>query len=384
MDFDLSAEQSLLKDSVDRWAANTYGSLDPINAARAQPLGFSEAHWGQLAELGLLGLPFSEEDGGFGGGPVETMVAMEALGRALAPEPYLASIVLGGTAVRLAASTEQKARIIPALAEGSLRLAFAHSERQARYDLEDVATTARQTPDGFVLDGIKTVVLNADAAQILVVSARTSGDRRDANGISLFLVPADAPGLTLKTYPTQDGGRASDVTLANVTLPADALLGTRDAGLPVIAQVVDAGIAAVAAEAVGLMEALQALTVDYLKTRKQFGTTIGSFQALQHKAVDMLVMLEQARSMELYATMMAQSEDAAERTPAISAAKVQVNRAARFVGQQAVQLHGGIGMTMEYLGAHYFRRLAMIELLFGDTAHHLRRVTEAGGLIDAA
>ncbi|OYX83029.1 MAG: pimeloyl-CoA dehydrogenase small subunit, partial [Azorhizobium sp. 35-67-5] len=282
------------------------------------------------------------------------------------------------------ASAEQKARIIPALAEGSLRLAFAHQERQARYDLEDVATTARKTADGFVLDGVKTVVLNADAAQILVVSARTSGERRDASGISLFLVPTDAPGLTLKTYPTQDGGRASDVTLANVTLPADALLGTLDAGLPVITQVVDAGIAAIAAEAVGLMEALQALTVDYLKTRKQFGTTIGSFQALQHKAVDMLVMLEQARSMELYATMMAQSDDAAERGPAISAAKVQVNRAARFVGQQAVQLHGGIGMTMEYLGAHYFRRLAMIELLFGDTAHHLRRVTEAGGLIDAA
>jgi len=384
MDFDLSAEQSLLKDSVDRWAANTYGSLDPVNASRAQPLGFSEAHWGQMAELGLLGLPFSEEDGGFGGGPVETMVAMEALGRALAPEPYLASIVLGGTAVRLAASTEQKARIIPALAEGSLRLAFAHAERQARYDLEDVATTARQTAEGFVLDGIKTVVLNADAAQILVVSGRTAGERRDRDGISLFLVPADAPGVTLKTYPTQDGGRASDVTLANVTLPADALLGTRDAGLPVIAQVVDAGIAAVAAEAVGLMEALQALTVDYLKTRKQFGTTIGSFQALQHRAVDMLVMLEQARSMELYATMMAQAEDAAERGPALSAAKVQVNRAARFVGQQAVQLHGGIGMTMEYIGAHYFRRLTMIELLFGDTAHHMRLISEAGGLIDAA
>lgn len=384
MDFDLSAEQSLLKDSVDRWAANTYGSLDPINAARAQPLGFSEAHWGQLAEIGLLGLPFSEEDGGFGGGPVDTMVAMEALGRALAPEPYLASIVLGGTAVRLAASAAQKARIIPALAEGSLRLAFAHQERQARYDLEDVATTARQTTEGFVLDGAKTVVLNADAAQILVVSARTSGARRDANGISLFLVPADAAGLTLSPYPTQDGGRASDLTLAAVTVPADALLGQLDAGLPVIAQVVDAGIAAVAAEAVGLMEALQALTVDYMKTRKQFGTTIGSFQALQHKAVDMLVMVEQARSMELYATMMAQADDAAERTPAVSAAKVQVNRAARFVGQQAVQLHGGIGMTMEYLGAHYFRRLAMIELLFGDTAHHMRRVTEAGGLIDAA
>ncbi|HEV7438259.1 MAG TPA: acyl-CoA dehydrogenase [Methylobacterium sp.] len=277
----------------------------------------------------------------------------------------------------------QRARLIPQLADGSLRLAFAHGERQARYDLEDVATAARPEAGGYVLDGQKSVVLNADAAGLLVVSARTAGGRRERAGISLFLVPTDAPGLTLRPYPTQDGGRAADVTLRGVRVPSEALLGPADGALPIIEQVIDGAIAAVSAEAVGLMEALQDFTVAYLKTRKQFGTAIGGFQALQHRAVDMLVALEQARSMELYATMMVQAE-AAERGPALSGAKVQINRSARFVGQQAVQLHGGIGMTQEYLGAHHFRRLTMIEILFGDTAHHLRRVTQAGGLLGAA
>ena len=384
MDFDLTDEQSLLKDSVTRWAASRYGSLEQVEAARRKPLGFDEGAWAQLAELGLLGLPFAEEDGGFGGGPVETLIAVEALGRHLAPEPYLASVVLGGGALRLAGSAAQREALIPGIAEGSHRLALAHGERQARYDRFDVATTARRDGGGWRLDGAKCVVLNADAAQTLVVSARTAGGRRDEAGISLFLVPADAPGLTLKPYPTQDGGRAADLVLEGVALPADALLGEADAGLPVIERVLDEGIAALSAEAVGVMEALHALTVDYLKTRKQFGTAIGGFQALQHRAVDMFVALEQARSMALYATMMAGSADAAERGPAVSAAKVQVNRAARFVGQEAVQLHGGIGMTLEYLGAHLFRRLTTIEYLFGDTPHHLRRVSDAGGLLGAA
>jgi pimeloyl-CoA dehydrogenase small subunit len=383
MDFDLTSEQRLLKDSVARWAADTYAGLDRVEASRSEPLGFSEAHWGELAELGLLGLPFSEADGGFGGGPVETMVVMEALGRVLAPEPYLASVILGGAALRLAGDAAQRARLIPQLAGGRLRLAFAHGERQARYDLEDVATTARPEAGGYVLDGAKGVVLNADAAGLLVVSARTAGGRREGAGISLFLVPTDTPGLTLRPYPTQDGGRAADVILRGVQVPSEALLGPADGALPIIEQVIDGAIAAVAAEAVGLMEALQDLTVAYLKTRKQFGTAIGGFQALQHRAVDMLVALEQARSMELYATMMVEAE-AEARGPALSAAKVQINRSARFVGQQAVQLHGGIGMTQEYLGAHQFRRLTMIEILFGDTAHHLRRVTRAGGLLGAA
>ena len=384
MDFDLTDEQSLLKDTVQRWAADTYPGIEQLASARAEPLGFPKARWAELAELGLLGLPFAEEDGGFGGGPVETLVVMEALGRALAPEPYLASVILGGSAVRLAGSPAQRAALLPGLMDGTAGLAFAHSEVQARYDLNDVATSARAVEGGFRLDGRKSVVLNADAAATLVVSARTAGDRRDAAGITLFLVPVDAAGVSLIAYPTQDGGRAADVILSDVFIPADAVLGPEGEGLAIVERVVEGAIAALCAEAVGLMEALHELTVEYLKTRKQFGVAIGSFQALQHQAVDMFVHLEQARSMALYAAMMVEAEDAAERAVALSAAKVQINRAARFVGQTAVQLHGGIGMTMEYIGAHHFRRLAMIELMFGDTAYHQRRVTLAGGLVSAA
>jgi pimeloyl-CoA dehydrogenase small subunit len=380
MDFDLTDEQSLLKDTVRRWAADTYPGIEQLASARAEPLGFPKARWAELAELGLLGLPFAEEDGGFGGGPVETLVVMEALGRALAPEPYLASVILGGGAVRLAGNAAERAALLPGLMDGTAGLAFAHGEVQARYDLNDVATTARAVDGGFRLDGRKSVVLNADAAATLVVSARTSGDRRDAAGITLFLVPVDAPGVSLSAYPTQDGGRAADVILSDVFVPADAVLGPVGEGLAIVERVVESAVAALCAEAVGLMEALHELTVEYLKTRKQFGVAIGSFQALQHKAVDMFVALEQARSMALYAAMMVEAEDAAERAVALSAAKVQINRAARFVGQTAVQLHGGIGMTMEYIGAHHFRRLAMIELMFGDTAHHQRQVAAAGGL----
>lgn len=383
MDFDLSSEQSLLKDTAVRWAADTYGSLDAVQAARGEPLGFSEATWSELAELGLPGLPFSEADGGFGGGPLETQLVMEALGRALAPEPYLASVVLGGGALRLAANDAQRAAILPGVIDGTVRLAFAHAEEQARYDLHDVATAARAGDGGYVLDGRKTVVLNADAAGLLVVSARTSGARRDPEGITLFLVAADQLGVEIVAYPTHDGGRAGDVVLSSVSVPQTAVLGEVGGALPVIERVQEGAISAIAAEAVGLMEALHGLTLDHLKTRTQFGVPIGSFQALQHKAVDMLVALEQARSMALFAAMMVEADDADERRAALSAAKVQINRSARFVGQTAVQLHGGIGMTMEYLGAHHFRRLASIELLFGDTSFHQRRVVAAGGLVGA-
>lgn len=383
MDFDLSDEQLLLKEAVNRWAGAAYPSLDAVQAARAAPLGFSTERWRELAELGVLALPFAEADGGFGGGPVETQLVMKALGRVLAPEPYLASVVLGGAALRLAANAAQRQALIAGLIAGATRLAFAHAETQARYDLNDVATTATREGGGWRLDGAKSVVLNADAATTLIVSARSGGARRDAEGITLFLVPADAPGVTIRAYPTQDGGRAADVTLDGVRLGAEATLGEVGAGLPIVERVIEQGVAALAAEAVGLMEALLALTVDYLKTRKQFGVPIGTFQSLQHKAVDMFVALEQARSMALYAAMAAQGEDAAERRLAISAAKTQINKSARFVGQTAVQLHGGVGMTMEYLGAHMFRRLSMIELTFGDTPWHLRRVAQAGGLIAA-
>ena len=379
MDFDLSDEQILLKETAGRWAKDRYGALEQLITARKAPKGFPESGWTELAELGLLGLPFAESDGGFGGGPVETQVVMEALGRAMAPEPYFASIVLGGAALRLAGSDAQRAAILPGVIDGSARLAFAHGEVQARYDLNDVATEARAVDGGFRLNGRKALVLNGDAATMLVVSARTAGERRDEKGISLFLVPADAPGVAIEPYATQDEGRAADVVLTDVFVPADAMLGREGEALAIVQRVADGAIVALAAEAVGLMEALHMLTVDYLKARQQFGVSIGSFQSLQHKAVDMLVALEQARSMALYAAMMVDAEDEAGRSTALSAVKVQINRSARLVGQTAVQLHGGIGMTMEYVGAHHFRRLAMIELMFGDTAFHQRRVARAAG-----
>ncbi|MGH7126722.1 MAG: acyl-CoA dehydrogenase family protein [Stellaceae bacterium] len=381
MDFDLTEEQRLLQESVGKLVADEY-DFEKRKAYAKEPAGYSEARWAQYAELGLLGLPFPEHLGGSGGTPVETMIVMEAFGRGLVLEPYLASVVLGGGLLRLAGSPAQQQALMPAVAKGKLRLAFAHGERQARYDLSDVATTAQAAGGGYILNGQKGVVLHGDSADRLIVSARTAGAQRDAEGISLFLVDTRANGVTIQGYPTVDGLRAAEIGFREVKLEADAIVGVKDQGLPVISRVVDIATAAVCAEAVGAMTALHELTVEYLKTRKQFGVPIGSFQALQHRAVDMLVALEQARSMAYLATMMADSEDALERRRMISAAKVQVGRSARFVGQQAIQLHGGIGMTMEYKAGHYFKRLSMIDTLFGDADHHLAMVASAGGLID--
>lgn len=371
MDFSLSDEQSLLKDSIDRFVKDKYGALEQIELARRGADGFSEANWGQLADLGLLAIPFDEADGGLGGSVVDSSLVMEALGRGLAPEPYLASVILAGGALRLCGTPEQRETYIPELISGTWRAAFAHAEIQARYDLFDVQTTAVKADGGCLLNGQKVLVQNARGANAWIVSARTSGGSRDTGGISLFLVNADAKGANAEHYTTVDGGHAANLTLKDVFVPASALMGAADTAFPVIEQISGYAMVAIAAEAVGVMDALTALTVDYLKQRKQFGVQIGAFQALQHRAVDMFMATEQARSMAYYAMMMADAPDLAERSRALSAAKVQINKSARFVGQQAVQLHGGIGMTMEYLGAHYFRRLMAIEAAFGDTSFHL-------------
>jgi pimeloyl-CoA dehydrogenase small subunit len=375
MDFDLTEEQRLLRDTVERLLADHYG-FDKRRAYLAEPDGWSRALWSRYAELGLLGLPFAESYGGFGGGPIDVMLVMEAFGRVLALEPYLATVVLGGTALQLAGNEAQKSAILPHIAEGNLVLAFAHGERQARYDLTDVLTTARPKPGGWVIDGAKSVVLNGDSAQRLVVSARAAGERDDPDGITLFLVDAVASGVARRSYPMRDGTRAAEISLSGVEIGRGELLGEVGAALPVIERVVEAGIAATAAEAVGAMETMQAMTLEYLKTRQQFGKPIGQNQVLQHRASEMLMALEQGRSMAMLAAMMVEEPDAAERAHNIAMAKVGVGQASKFVSQNAVQLHGGIGMTEEYAVGHYFRRCMVIEHMFGDTAHHLSRLTE--------
>ena len=262
-------------------------------------------------------------------------------------------------------------------------LAFAHSERQSRYHLADVGTTARRDGARFVLDGAKTLVLHGDVADKIVVSARMSGDRREPPGIGLFLIDAGAQGVSRRGYQTIDGQRAAEVTLAKVAVEPQAAIGKPGEGFGVIRRVVDEAIAALCAEAVGSMAAMHELTVDYLKTRRQFGVPIGTFQVLQHRSVDMLIALEQARSMALLATMMVAEANEAERHKTIAAAKVQIGRSGRLVGQQAVQLHGGIGMTMEYKVGHYFKRVTAIDTMFGDADHHLTEVGHAGGLVEA-
>jgi pimeloyl-CoA dehydrogenase small subunit len=380
MDFELSPEQELVRDSVARLMKDRYG-FEARKTYQASPQGWSEALWRDYAEMGLLGAPFAEEDGGFGGGAVETMIVMEQFGKALALEPYLQTVVLCGALLKHGASEKQRAELIGAIAAGDLRLSFAQMERQSGYDLNDVALgAARDGGGGFLLNGEKTLVGQGDSANKLIVSARVNGGRRDRNGIGLFLVDANAHGLTRRSYPTQDGQRAAEISFADVRVAPHDVLGDPDGALPVIERAVDETVAALAAEAVGAMSEALTMTVDYLKTRKQFGVTIGSFQALQHRAADMTVALEQARSMMYLAAMMAGEENAAERAKTMSAVKAQIGRSAKFIGQQAVQMHGGIAMTYEYKVGHLFKRLTMIDTAYGDADVHIRSLAERDSL----
>jgi pimeloyl-CoA dehydrogenase small subunit len=375
MDFELTDEQRLLRESVDRLLADHYGFAQR-RGYLAESEGFSTALWSRYAEQGLLGLPFAEEHGGFGGGPIEIMLMMEAFGRVLALEPYLATVVLGGTALRLAGSEAQKSAVLPQVAEGRMTLAFAHGERQARYDLTDVLTTAKPNARGWTLDGAKSVVTHGGGADRLIVSARLAGERDDPDGIGLFLVDPKANGVARRAYPMRDGTRAAEIALSGVEVAPNDVLGEPGKALPVIERVVEAGIAATSAEAVGAMEAMHAMTLEYLKTRQQFGKPIGQNQVLQHRAAEMLIALEQGRSMAMLAAMTVEEPDPDERAHNIAMAKVGVGQASRFVAQNAVQLHGGIGMTEEYAVGHYFRRVMVIEHMFGDPAHHLSRLAD--------
>ncbi|MCK1727936.1 pimeloyl-CoA dehydrogenase small subunit [Bradyrhizobium sp. 142] len=376
MDFDLSEEQRLLKESVDGLLTDVY-DFGARKKYRKEKGGWSKVIWSRLAEQGLLGLSFAESDGGFGAGAVESMIVMEALGRALVLEPYLPTVVIGGGFLRHGGSTAQKAAHVPSIIRGSKTFAFAQLEKNSRYDLHDITTSAKNKGDGWVVDGEKVVVINGENADTLVLTARTMGARRDKSGVGVFLVPANAKGIAKKTYPTQDGLHAADITFTGVEVGTDAAIGDPENALPLIEYVVDEARTALCAEAVGAMDESLKITVEYLKTRKQFGVPIGSFQSLQHRAADMFVAIEQARSMSMFATMAANFDHAASRASAVAAAKVQVGRSAKFIGQQSIQLHGGIGMTMEAKVGHYFKRLTMIENTFGDTGYHLRRVSES-------
>ena len=380
MDFELSAEQELLRDNIARLMKDRYG-FEARKGYQASPHGWSDALWRHYAEMGLLGAPFPEADGGFGGGLVETMIVMEQFGRALALEPYLQTVVLCGALIKHGASDAQRAELIGAIAAGELKLSFAHMERQSGYDLNDVALSAvKNGGGGFVLNGEKTLVGQGDSADKLIVSARVKGARRDREGIGLFLVDAKAEGVTHRGYPTQDGQRAAEIGFADVRVAPHDALGPPDGALPVIERAIDETIAALAAEAVGAMSEALTMTVEYLKTRKQFGVTIGSFQALQHRASDMVVALEQARSMMYLAAMMAGENDEKERARTMSAVKAQIGRSAKFIGQQTVQMHGGIAMTYEYKVGHLFKRLTMIDATYGDADTHVRRLAERGSL----
>jgi len=375
MDFQPSDDQRLLAESVNRLLADTY-SFAQRKTYLAQPEGWSPAIWGKFAELGLLGLPFAEEYGGFGGGAQEVMLVMQAFGRVLVLEPFLSTVVLAGTAVRTAGTAEQKRAILPAIAEGTLKLAFAHSERQARYDLTDVVTTAKRSGSGWVLDGSKSVVSHGDSADRLVISARTAGDRYDTDGITLFLVDASTDGLARRGYNTRDETRAADIALSNVRVSDADVLGAVGQGLAIVETVIEAGIAATAAETVGAMEAMNEMTLEYSKTRVQFGQPIGSYQVVQHRLADMFMTQEQGRSMAMLATMMVDHGDPGERAHNMAMAKVGVAQAGRYVSQSAVQMHGGIGMTEEYAVGHYFRRCMVMERLFGDPAYYLQRLAD--------
>ncbi|MBM4203903.1 MAG: pimeloyl-CoA dehydrogenase small subunit [Gammaproteobacteria bacterium] len=372
MDFSFSEEQTLLKDSVEKFVQNDYG-FDGRQKVVRTTQGFSSTHWSTFAELGWLSVPFPENVGGFGGKAVDMMLLMEQLGRGLVVEPYVATVVLAGGAIRVGGSAAQQAAYLPGIIDGSKQAALAYAEPQGRFNLADLVTTARGDANGYVLNGLKAVVLNGPAADFLVVSARTSGGQRDRDGVSLFILDAKAAGVSRRDYPTVDAFRASEVTLKDVRVGKDALLGAEGKGYPILEQVIDEGILAVGSEAVGCMEVLYKNTVEYTKTREQFGQPIGKFQVLQHRMVDMFMEHEQSKSL-MYMAAMKMDEgygDAAKK--AISAFKVQVGNSGRFVGQNAVQLHGGMGMTDELNIGHYFKRLTVIDTLFGNIDFHLKR-----------
>jgi hypothetical protein len=373
MDFNFTEEQTMIRDSLARLLKDQY-DFDTRRKVVASKEGWRPKMWAQFAELGLLAAPFSEEDGGLGGGPIDAMVVMEEFGKGLVVEPFLQSVVIGGGFLKRGTEGQKAEHLAPMIA-GERVFAFAYAEPKGRYNLADLETTAKKDGAGWKISGHKAVVVGAPWASHLIVTARTAGGRRDTKGIGVFIVAKDAKGVTTRDYPTVDGRRASEVHFDNVSVGADAAIGDAANGLPLIERVTDEAIAALCAEACGAMKVAQTMTVEYSRQRKQFGTPIGKFQVLQHKMVDMFMEAEQSVSMTYMATLKL-DEDDVTRKKAASAAKVRIGQAGRFVGQNAIQIHGGMGMTDELAIGHYFKRLTIIDSEFGNVDHHLKRYTD--------
>ena len=371
MDFNFTEEQSMVRDTVASFLQDKYDFETRRKIVNSET-GWRQDYWKAFAEeLGILGASFSEELGGLGGGAIDNMIIMEEFGKALVIEPYLGTVVIGGGFMKHSGYAGATS-VIEGIVAGTTTIAFAYAEPQGRYTWQDLKTTAKKDGSGYVLNGHKAVVVGAPFATHLVVTARTGGAQRDTGGVSVFLVDKSLPGIVTRDYPTVDGNRASEVYFENVSIPADALIGEEGGGLPLVNKVLDEATAAVGAEAVGVLRKLHEGTLDYAKQRKQFGTAISNFQVLQHRMVDMFIEVEQAVSMTYMATIkLSESDD--ERAKAVSAAKVRIGRACKFVGQNAIQIHGGMGMTDELAIGHYFKRASIIEGLFGSVDHHLKR-----------
>ena len=374
MDFNFTEEQTLLENMVTSFVRDNY-PWEAREAIVKTEEGWKPENWSQFAELGLLGVPFAEEFGGLGGSVVDTMIVMEQFGKGLVVEPYMPSVVLAGGIISSLGSKEQVESIIPNIISGDVRYAFAHSEPQSRFDLFDVKTSAAVSGDDFILNGFKSVVFGGPIATHLIISARTSGDQRDTNGITLFLVDKKSEGLTLQNYPTIDEYRASEVVIENLKVSKDMVLGEVDNAYNAIDENIDRSTIAVCAEAVGILEVLKDATIDYCKNRKQFGQAIGKNQSIQHRLVDMMIEYEQSKSI-LYMACTSDLSDPTSRKKAVSAAKARIGKAIKYVGENAIQLHGGMGMVDEYLVSHYFKRATMLGVLFGNEDYHMKRFSD--------
>tara|TARA_B100001109_G_C18829581_1_gene458797 strand:+ start:285 stop:1418 length:1134 start_codon:yes stop_codon:yes gene_type:complete len=373
MNFELSEEQKMIQQSVERFVQENYDLSNRISISSEDP-GFSKEYWSSMAELGWLGLAFAEEEGGFGGNQIDTLVLMEQFGKGLVLEPFLANIVLGGGAIKRSNSQQLKETIIPGLIDGSLQITLAYAEEQSRFDLNDVATSATEDGEGFILNGKKSMVLNAESADKIIVVARTSGGQTEEDGISLFILDTGSEGIVMENFPTVDGLRASEISLENVKVSKEDLVGERDKGFNILQAVANDAILALAAEAVGAMEVLYKDTVEYTQQREQFDHALSDFQVLQHRMVDMFMEYEQCKSLLFRATMeTVQDPIMAQRT--IHALKHLIGKSGIFVGENAVQLHGGMGVTEELRIGHFFKRLLVIDSQFGNADFHLEKFT---------